>query len=130
MIGVNVSGSFRDTERYLAGLQRADYFKGIGAKYGPLGVQALKNATPEEHGETAAGWYYEVVQRQGYCSIKWANSYTKDPGHIPVAVLIQYGHATRSGTRVEGRDFINPAMRPIFDQIAADIWKEVTSAKH
>ena len=72
------------------------------------------------------GWTYEIVNRPGYFSIHWLNTHTEEPGHIPVAVLIQYGHGTRNGGYVHGRDYINPAMRPIFDQIAADMWKEVT----
>ena len=91
-----------------------------------MGVAALKAATPEESGVTAASWYYEIVDRPGYYAIHWLNSHVRDPGRIPVAVLIQYGHGTRQGGYVEGRDYINPAMRPIFDQMAAAMWREVT----
>jgi hypothetical protein len=89
-------------------------------------VAALAAATPRDSGETANSWTYQIVQRPGYYSIVWSNTHTEDPGHIPIAVLIQYGHGTRRGGYVQGRDYINPAMRPIFDQIAADMWKEVT----
>lgn len=96
------------------------------AKYGPIGVAALKAATPTDRGETAAGWYYEIVDKPGYYSIHWLNSHIAQPGNIPIAVLIQYGHGTRNGGYVQGQDYINPALRPIFDQIASDMWKEVT----
>jgi len=106
-------------------MQRREQFKAL-EKYGAIGVQALSQATPRDSGDTANSWYYEIVQRPGYYAIHWLNSHVEDPGRIPVAVLLQYGHATRNGGYVQGRDYINPAMRPIFDQIAAEMWKEVT----
>lgn len=90
------------------------------------GVDALSAATPVDTGETREKWYYEIVNRPGYFAIRWHNRHVTKPGHSPVAILIQHGHATRGGGYVQGRDFINPAMRPIFDQIIADMWKEVT----
>lgn len=95
------------------------------AKYGPIGVEALRAATPIEHGITAVGWYYEIVDRPGYFAINWLNSHVEEPGTIPIAILLQYGHATGNGGYVTGRDYINPALRPIFDQIVADMWMEV-----
>lgn len=95
-------------------------------RYGPIGVAALKEATPKDSAETANSWYYEIVDKPGYFAIHWLNSHIVNPGQIPVAVLIQYGHATRNGGYVEGVDYINPALRPIFDQMAVDMWKEVT----
>jgi hypothetical protein len=91
-----------------------------------MGVAALQAATPKDSADTANGWYYEIVSKPGYFAIHWLNSNIVNPGQIPVAVLIQYGHATRNGGYVEGVDYINPALRPIFDQMAADMWKEVT----
>lgn len=126
MISVKVYGSFKNALDFGARIKSRTYLTALGDKYGPIGVQALKGATPMEHGETAMGWYYEVIDRPGYYSIQWCNNYTVEPGHIPVAVLIQYGHATRGGSRIQGLDYINPQMRPIFEQIAADMWKEVT----
>lgn len=126
MITVKVYGSFRNAETFLARMKQRTYLNGLGDKYGPIGVAALRYATPMEHGMTAESWYYEVIDRPGYYSIQWCNSHTEEPGHIPVAVLIQYGHATRSGSRIEGLDYINPAIHPIFDQIASDMWREVT----
>lgn len=95
-------------------------------KYGPIGVAALQQATPKDSSLTAQSWYYEIVDKPGYFAIHWLNSHVEDPGAIPVAVLLQYGHATGNGGYVQGVDYINPALRPIFDQIAADMWREVT----
>ena len=87
-------------------------------KYGSLGVNALSNATPVESGLTAASWSYSIQQRPGYYSIRWHNSHIEDG--IPIAVFLQYGHGTGTGGYVQGRDYIMPAIRPIFDQIAAE----------
>lgn len=125
MIRVTSSGSFNNTRAFLERIRKRDQFK-VLHKYGPIGVAALQRATPKDKVETANGWYYEIVDRPGYFAIHWLNSHVVDPGRIPVAVLIQYGHATGTGGLVQGRDYINPALRPIFDQIAADMWKEVT----
>ena len=125
-ISVKTSGSFDNTLAFLHRMKSREYLRALGPKYGPMGVAALAQATPVESGLTASSWYYEVVDRPGYYSIHWLNSHIEEPGTIPIAVLLQYGHATRSGAYVQGRDYINPAMAPIFDQIAADMWKEVT----
>lgn len=125
-VKVTVSGSFDKTERWLRGLSRQEQYQGLAERFGPAGVEALRRATPKDSDATAEGWYYEVVQRKGYFAIHWYNSHVEDPGRIPVAVLLQYGHATRNGSWVQGTDYINPAMKPIFEQIAADMWKEVT----
>jgi hypothetical protein len=106
-------------------MKRREQFRAL-AKYGPIGVAALTAATPVESAETANSWYYEIVDKPGYFAIHWLNSNVEEPGTIPVAVLIQYGHATGNGGFVQGRDYINPALRTIFDQIVADMWKEVT----
>lgn len=125
MIKVSVSGSFKNAETFLQRMQRREQFRGL-ERYGPRGVAALKAATPEDSSETANSWSYEVVNKPGYFAIHWYNSHMDEGGGAPVAILLQYGHGTRQGGRVEGRDFINPALRPIFDQMAADMWKEVT----
>lgn len=124
-IKVKTSGSFDHTRAFLERIRNRDQFKVLD-KYGPIGVAALRQATPKESAATAAGWYYEIVRRPGYYSIHWLNNHIVNPGNIPVAVLIQYGHATRQGGYVQGVDYINPALRPIFDQIANDMWREVT----
>ena len=106
-------------------MKRRSYLDGL-EKFGQEGVNALAAATPIDSADTAKGWYYEIVSRPGYYAIHWFNSHVEEPGTIPVAVLIQYGHATGNGGYVQGRDYINPAMRPIFDQMAQTMWKEVT----
>lgn len=118
-------GDFGKTKDFLNRTQRRAYFKSL-EKYGAAGVAALKAATPHDDGDTAEAWYYEIVDRPGYYAIHWLNSNVVQPGNIPVAVLIQYGHGTRNGGYVEGVDYINPTLKPIFDQMAADMWKEVT----
>lgn len=125
MIKVTSSGSFSQSLAFLQRMKQRTQFLAL-AKYGPIGVAALKGATPVDSAETADSWYYEIVDKPGYYSIHWLNSHLVGAGQIPVAVLIQYGHATRNGGYVQGLDYINPAMQPIFDQIAADMWKEVT----
>lgn len=123
MISVTVSGSFQHVEDFLHRMLRQEQLAGL-AKYGPIGVSALAAATPIDDSDTAAAWEYTIVQKKGYYSIRWHN--TNVQSGTPIAVLIQYGHGTRNGGHVPGRDYINPAIRPIFDQIAADMWKVVT----
>jgi hypothetical protein len=125
LLRVTTRGSFSNTEAALKRLTSRSYLT-ILEKYGPIGVAALKAATPVDSSATADGWYYEIVDKPGYFAIHWLNSHVEDPGQIPIAVLIQYGHATRNGGYVNGQDYINPALAPIFDQIATDMWKEVT----
>lgn len=122
-IEITQKGSFDNTERYLKHLSQDDLYATL-SKYGTLGVNALSNATPSRTGLTAQSWYYEIVQRKGYYSIRWHNSNVHEGK--PIAILIQYGHGTGTGGYVVGRDYIMPAIRPIFDQIAAEAWKEVT----
>jgi hypothetical protein len=123
MISFTQKGSFKNTERYLSKLTKAQLFDVLG-KYGSIGVNALSNATPRESGLTAASWSYTIEQRPGYYSIRWHNSHENEG--VPIAVILQYGHGTGTGGYVAGRDYINPAVRPIFEQMANDAWKEVT----
>jgi hypothetical protein len=123
MITFTEKGSFKNTEKYLSRLKTAELFAVLN-KYGSLGVNALSNATPTETGQTAASWGFTVEQRTGYYSIRWHNSHIEDG--INIAVILQYGHGTGTGGYVQGRDYINPAIRPIFDQMVADAMKEVT----
>jgi hypothetical protein len=125
VIRVSTGGSFAKTNLFLQRMKGREHLRAL-AKYGPIGVSALSRATPTESTKTANSWYYEIVDRPGYFAIHWYNSNVVQPGNIPIAVLIQYGHGTRNRGYVQGRDYINPAMRPIFDQIAADMWREVT----
>ena len=125
MIKVTTRGSFAKSQAFLQRMQRREQFRAL-EKYGPMGVAALKTFTPTASSETADSWYYQVVSRPGYFAIHWLNANVEDPGQIPVAAIIQYGHATRNGGYVQGIDYINPAMRPIFDAMVSDMWKEVT----
>lgn len=115
-------GNFRKTDGFLKNLK---YFSidQILDYYGQKGVEALKATTPVDTGKTASSWYYEIVKEQGKTSVVWKNSNIKD--WVNVAVIIQYGHATSSGSWVEGIDYINPALQPIFNQIAEDAWNEI-----
>lgn len=123
MINITQRGDFSKTDGFLDRIQKSDLIH-ILEKYGQQGVQALSSATPTDSGETSKSWYYEIVNRKGYLSLRWHNSNVNEG--LPIAILIQYGHATRNGGWVEGRDYIMPAIRPIFDEIATECWKEVT----
>jgi hypothetical protein len=125
LVTIHTGGSFSNLESFLKRAKNQDFLRGL-ERYGSIGVAALASATPVESSKTANSWYYEIIQKQGSFTIQWLNSNVEDPGRIPVAILIQYGHGTGNGGFIQGRDFINPATRPIFDQIAADIRKEVT----
>lgn len=123
MITFTTKGSFDRTERYLNRL-KTDDLTYILHKYGSIGVAALANATPRDSGEIAESWYYTVVRRKGYYSLRWHNRHIE--GGIPIVVLLQYGHGTRTGGWVEGHDYIMPAIRPILEQVSQEMWKEVT----
>jgi hypothetical protein len=125
VIKVKTSGSFSKSSAFLQRMKSREQFN-VLQKYGPIGVAALKSATPQETSETANAWYYQVVNKPGYFAIHWLNSHIEEPGAIPIAAIIQYGHATGNGGYVQGLDYINPAMQPIFAQIVTDMWKEVT----
>lgn len=123
MITITEKGSFSNTERWLSRMKEAQRLQVLN-KYGSLGVNALSNATPVESGLTAASWFYSIQQRPGYYSIRWHNSHEEDG--VNIAVILQYGHGTGTGGYVQGRDYIMPAIRPIFDQIVAEAMREVT----
>lgn len=123
MITITQRGSFNRTERYLRKL-KFEKLQAVLNKYGSLGVATLSAATPVDSGETAASWYYTIESRPGYYSIHWRNRHID--GGFPVAVMLQYGHGTGTGGYVQGRNYIMPAIRPVFDQIAAEAWREVT----
>lgn len=123
-IKIKQSGDFEKTRKFLVNSKGKNY-RPLLEKFARQGVLALEQATPEDSGLTASSWDFQIERTRSGNKIVWTNSNIVDG--IPVAILIQYGHGTRSGTFVEGRDFINPAMRPIFDQIAENLWKEATS---
>lgn len=122
-MGVVVKGSFKNTERFLDRAHKRAFYRDL-EKYGKQGVDALSQATPIDSGKTAESWDYEIQYGPDTITISWTNSNVVDEWAV-VAILIQYGHGTRNGGYVYGRDYINPAMRPIFDHIANAIWEEV-----
>lgn len=95
-------------------------------RYGQQGVAALQSATPKDTGLTADSWYYEITHKPGSTSISFHNSNIQDG--VPIAIILQYGHGTGTGGWVQGRDYINPAVQPIFDEIVKKAWKEVTKS--
>ncbi len=124
MFGVNSPGDFSKTNAFLDRLLKGDIFANLD-RYGQVGVDALSNATPVDSSLTANSWGYRIIDDRERPGIEWYNENVVDG--MPVAILIQYGHATGTGGYVAGRDFINPTIQPIFDQISIDVWREVTA---
>lgn len=125
MIRFNQKGDFSKTEKFLKKSFGRNY-KAILEKYGEIGVQQLKYNTPMDSGVTAVSWYYVIEQRsESSISITWCNDNVNRG--VNIAVILQYGHATRNGGWVEGKDYINPALKPVFDSIAQAAWREVVS---
>lgn len=120
-----VKGDWKKTVSFLQKMRRFS-LKDL-EKYGRMGVEALAAATPVRTGKTAASWYYKIIERDGEIELQWLNS-NLGKEWAPIAILLQYGHATGNGGWVEGRDYINPALRPIFDKIAKEAWQEVTKS--
>ena len=123
MLVIKHKGSFKNTFALFKKLQSKKIYNCLD-KYGREGVAALAAATPVDTGKTASSWTYEVVTKDDSVSIVWKNSNVVDG--VPIAIIIQYGHATPTGGYVQGVDYINPALQPIFDKIAKNVWKEVT----
>ena len=121
---VNVTGTWNKTTSYLAKMSKLDISKELSS-YGQMGVYVLAAATPKRSGKTASSWYYRVSRSGNTWFISWYNSNIHEG--VPIAILIQYGHGTGRGAYIQGRDYINPAIRPVFDQITAGVWKVVTS---
>lgn len=124
-ITFDTRGDFKNTDRFLTRMSKADFDAAI-EQYARQGVSALVAATPIDSGETANSWDYTVQKSKNSFSIIWTNSHIDDG--VPIAIILQYGHGTGTGGYVQGRDYINPAIRPIFDSIAENVWKVVTSA--
>lgn len=124
MLTVEVKGDFSKTRRFFKNALNNRILNSLDA-YGRSGVVALSSATPVATGITAQSWSYTIVAQNGSYRINWFNSHRQDG--VSVAILLQYGHGTRNGGYVQGRDYINPALRPIFDKIANDAWKAVTT---
>ena len=124
MIKVAHRGNFNNLEKFLNAVKGKRYLNKLD-KYGQMGVEALSAATPTDTGLTASSWTYEIVQNGSTTTISWLN--TNVNNGVNIALILQMGHGTGTGGYVQGRDYINPAMQPIFDQIAEEAWKEVTS---
>lgn len=124
LIEISHKGNFQKVERFFKRMLKPNVWK-ILDKYGRYGVEALTAATPVDTGLTAASWSYEIQEADGSYSIIWKNSNNTRDG-VPIVILLQYGHGTRCGTYVKGIDFINPALKPVFDSIADILWREVT----
>ena len=116
-------GDFSKTTKFLGRAKKAVRYSDL-EKYAKKGVEALVSATPVDSGLTASSWKYEIVSKDGSVVINFIN--TNVNKGVPIAIIIQYGHATGNGGWVEGRDYINPAIQPIFDKIAENAWREVT----
>lgn len=125
MIEVKHTGSFRRTERFLDKLSKKNYMAAL-RRYGEKGVEALAEATPRDTGRTAESWSYTIVKQDEGYAIYWKNSNVQNGANI--ALLLQYGHATRQGAYVRGIDYINPALKKVFKEMADELWKEVREA--
>ena len=123
LVVMKQSGSLKNFEGFLYKNRKRRLYQLLN-EYGKQGVELLRDATPVDTGKTATGWGYEIeVSSQGV-SLYWVNNNVNEG--VPIAILIQYGHATRSGSYVQGIDYINPALRPLFESMATKLWKEVS----
>jgi len=117
-------GNFDRTERYLKRLKLKN-FRPIVERYARQGVEVLGSNTPKDSGVSADSWGFRIAQTKDGFYIAWTNN-NVTPGGTPIVILLQYGHGTRGGTYVAGQDFINPVMKPLFEQLSHDLWKEVS----
>lgn len=124
MLHLSSKGSFDNLEHYLK-KSLGDNYMTVLEKYGQIGVQALSASTPVKTGKTASSWSYKIEQKNNQVSVIWTN--TNINKGVNIAIILQYGHGTRNGGYVVGRDYINPAIQPIIDDLADAAWKEVTS---
>lgn len=124
MIGVKQKGDFKNIEGFLKRLRLKNIYRNLN-KYGVLGTTMLALYTPIDTGKTASSWGYKIEQTEGHIAIYWTNDNKTKTG-IPIAVLIDYGHATGNGGYVQGRHYIAPAIQPVFDEIVKNVWDEVT----
>lgn len=124
MISATSSGSFDKTMKFLTFMQTNRIFNVLD-RYGPVGVNLLSSATPRDTGETAQSWKYTVTHAAGKHALNFYNTHVEDG--VNIAIIIQYGHGTGTGGYVEGIDYINPVVRPLFDKILDDVWRQVTN---
>lgn len=123
MIKITVRGDLKKTHNFLERMRNL-FKRGVFDKYGRAGVEALRAATPIDSGETASSWTYKIVRKNGQLNIEWHNSHINKG--VPIAIILQYGHGTNRGGYVQGRDYINPAIQPVFDAMINELWREVT----
>lgn len=123
-ISFSSKGSFDKTDRFLQKMSRGEIFSLLEG-YAKDGVAALAAATPKDTGGTSALWDYKISRSLGRTTITWTNSHVVNG--VPIAIILQYGHGTGTGGYIAGRDYINPAIKPVFDNIANSTWKAVTS---
>lgn len=124
MISISHKGDFKKTNSFLEYLRDKRMYDKLD-KYAQEGVEALAAATPVDSGRTADSWTYEIERSDTRITIRWLN--TNVNKGVPIAIILQYGHGTGTGGYVEGRDYINPALRPVFDDISENVWKEMTN---
>lgn len=125
MIKLSSSGDTKRVEKFFNTMKAGRIFRELG-RYGRTGVDALSSATPVDTGRAAHSWTYQIGHSGGIYSITWLNTDVEDG--VNIAIILQYGHGTGTGGYVQGRDYINPAMRPVFDKIAEEVWREVQNA--
>jgi hypothetical protein len=125
MIRFKHIGDFSKTDKYFKNLSNREYLS-ILDKYGKQGVEALASATPVDTGKTASSWSYRISKENGRYVLEWDNENIQNG--VNIAIILQYGHGTNNGGYVQGRDYINPAIRPIFDSIVEEAWKEVKNS--
>lgn len=125
MIRFTQIGDFRKTDKYFKELSKKDFI-GLLDKYGERGVEALKSATPVDTGKTADSWTYSIKKEHGRYVLEWGNQNIQNG--VNIAIILQYGHGTNHGGYVRGRDYINPAIQPVFDAIVNEAWREVKNS--
>lgn len=123
MVILEQSGEFKKTVKFLNSLSMGTYISIILNKYGRIGVENLRSVTPVDSGRTADSWYYEVNRTSVGYDLVFKNSNINDG--VPIAIILQYGHGTNNGGYVQGRDYINPAIKDVFDKMAHELWREV-----
>lgn len=123
MLSFRQKGGFVKTDNFFNKLKNRSYLK-LLERYGREGVAALSSATPVDTGLTASSWYYKIEHTSTSTALVFCNSNIQNG--VPIAIILQYGHGTRNGGWVEGRDYINPTIQPLFDKLASDAWREVT----
>lgn len=126
VVQMSEKGDFKKTFKFLKAMKEKKFLSNLN-KYGERGVQLLSENTPRDTGLTASSWYYKIEDDGETLTLTWYNSNVKKD-YFNVALMLQYGHATKNGGWVEGIDYINPALKPLFDEMEKDIWEEVKSS--